>query len=148
MKKVYLAYGSNTNLTQMGHRCPDAAVIGSTVLKGHRLTFKGKHGNGVATIEKEPGSDIPVLLWEISARCERALDRYEGVPYLYRKETLTVELDGQEVEAMAYIMNEGPTPALPGSYYYHTILDGYLDCGFDEEVLNKAVKGIAGVYHD
>lgn len=51
MKKVYLAYGSNTNLTQMGHRCPDAAVIGSTVLKGHRLTFKGKHGNGVATIE-------------------------------------------------------------------------------------------------
>ena len=32
MKKVYLAYGSNLNLEQMGERCPDAAVIGTTVL--------------------------------------------------------------------------------------------------------------------
>ena len=147
MKKIYLAYGSNTNLSQMGHRCPDAAVIGSAVLRDHRLTFRGKHGSGVATIEKKGGSDIPALLWEITDRCERALDRYEGFPYLYRKETLTVELDGQEVEAMAYIMNEGPAPSLPGAYYYHTILDGYLDCGFDEDVLNKAVKEIAEDCH-
>ncbi|HKL58943.1 MAG TPA: gamma-glutamylcyclotransferase family protein [Sphaerochaeta sp.] len=148
MKKIYLAYGSNTNLTQMGHRCPGAAVIGSAVLRDHRLTFKGRHGSGVATIEEEQGSDIPALLWEITEQCERALDRYEGYPYLYRKDTLTVELDGEEVEAMAYIMNEGPTPALPGAVYYHTILEGYLDCGFDEDVLNKAVKHIAGAYHE
>lgn len=32
--KYYLAYGSNLNLTQMFHRCPDAQVLGYTYLPG------------------------------------------------------------------------------------------------------------------
>ena len=139
MKKIYLAYGSNLNLEQMAYRCPDATVIGTTVLNGYRLVFRGGRHTGVATIEQERGSAVPVLLWEITKRCEQALDRYEGYPHLYRKEQLTVDLDGQEVQAMAYVMNEGPPPAMPGAYYYATILHGYRDCGFDEAILKEAV---------
>ena len=139
MKKIYLAYGSNLNLEQMAYRCPDATVIGTTVLNGYRLVFRGGRHTGVATIEQERGSAVPVLLWEITKRCEQALDRYEGYPHLYRKEQLTVDLDGQEVRAMAYVMNEGPPPAMPGAYYYATILHGYRDCGFDEAILKEAV---------
>ena len=139
MKNVYLAYGSNLNLEQMAYRCPDATVIGTTMLPDYRLVFRGGRHTGVATIEQERGSAVPVLLWEITKRCEQALDRYEGYPHLYRKEQLTVDLDGEKVQAMAYVMNEGPPPAMPGAYYYAAILHGYRDCGFDEAILKEAV---------
>lgn len=140
MKKIYLAYGSNLNLEQMGVRCPDALVIGTTLLPDYHLIFKGSHSSGVATIEKKRGSSVPVLLWEITKRCEKALDRYEGFPHLYRKEYLKVQFEGNELVVMAYVMNEGPSLATPNAYYYRTILQGYSDCGFNEEVLNEALE--------
>lgn len=139
MKKIYLAYGSNLNLGQMGMRCPDALVIGTTLLKDYQLIFKGSHNSGVASIEKKVGSSVPVLLWEITKRCEKALDRYEGFPHLYRKEYLKVLFEDQQLIVMAYVMNEGPPLSAPGTYYFKTIIDGYYDCGFDEEILNNAV---------
>ena len=139
MKKVYLAYGSNLNLQQMGVRCPDAAVIGTTVLHDYQLLFRGDRHSGVATIEMKRGSSVPVLLWQITEKCEKALDRYEGHPHLYRKKRLMVNLDGDELVAMAYVMNEGPPLAMPDAYYYSIILDGYYDCGFDETILKQAV---------
>jgi gamma-glutamylcyclotransferase (GGCT)/AIG2-like uncharacterized protein YtfP len=140
MKKIYLAYGSNLNLEQMGYRCPDAAVIGSTVLPDYRLVFRGGRHTGVATIEMKRGSSVPALLWEITEQCEKALDRYEGHPHLYRKKRLLVNLDGDELVAMAYVMNAGPPLAMPDAYYYATILEGYRDCAFDEQILKQAVK--------
>lgn len=148
MHTVYLAYGSNLNIEQMGERCPRATVIGGTVLKGHRLTFRGADGSAVATIVRKKGSSVPVLLWEITPACEKALDRYEGFPRLYRKKRLDVKFEGQDIQAMAYIMNEGYPVAFPGPYYYQTILQGYRDCGFDEEILNKAVEETAEASHD
>ena len=139
MKKVYLAYGSNLNLEQMAYRCPDAAVIGSATLQDHRLVFRGGRQCGVATIEMKRNSSVPVLLWEITEKCERALDRYEGFPHLYRKKRLVVDLDGYELVAMAYVMNAGPPLAMPDAYYYATILEGYRDCGFDEAILKQAM---------
>ena len=148
MKNLYLAYGSNLNLKQMGYRCPDAVIRGSTILKDYQLYFRGNRHSGVATIEAKRGSLVPVLLWEITEACEQALDRYEGYPHLYRKEKLKVHLDTVEVDVMAYIMNECYPYALPGMRYYTTILEGYHDCGFRKEVLNKAViatrKAIGG----
>jgi gamma-glutamylcyclotransferase (GGCT)/AIG2-like uncharacterized protein YtfP len=144
MKKIYLAYGSNLNLEQMGYRCPDAAVIGTTTLQDYRLLFRGNRQSGVATIESKLGASVPVLLWEITDGCEKALDRYEGHPHLYRKKKLMVNLDGDELVAMAYVMNAGPELAMPDAYYYETILDGYRDCGFDEGILKQAVRRTMG----
>ena len=134
-----MRYGINLNLEQMGERCPDATVNGTTKLGDYQLLFRGNRLNGVSTIERKRGSSVPVLLWQITERCEKALDRYEGHPHLYRKKKLMVNLDGDELVAMAYVMNEGPPLAMPNSYYYATILDGYHDCGFDEKVLKQAV---------
>lgn len=33
LKKYYLAYGSNLNLEHMAHRCPNAKVVGTTILE-------------------------------------------------------------------------------------------------------------------
>lgn len=39
--KLYFAYGSNINLSQMAYRCPDAKVVEPVVLEGYELLFRG-----------------------------------------------------------------------------------------------------------
>ena len=137
---IYAAYGSNLNLEQMAVRCPYATVIGSGTLEGYALLFRGDSGGAVATVEPKEGSSVPVLLWEITPRCEDALDRYEGWPRFYRKETLGIAFKGKNVEAVAYIMNDGHPLGLPGSGYLNTIVEGYLTAGFDPAILEKAMN--------
>ena len=134
MTKLYMAYGSNLNLRQMGFRCPTAKVYGTGQLQDYRLIF-----NRVATIVPEKDSMVPVAVWEIDAECEKALDRYEGFPHLYRKEYLKVTVNGKEIEAMVYIMNTG-RPQLPPRSYYETIKEGYHDVGLDTVHLDTAVQ--------
>ncbi|MDL2232008.1 gamma-glutamylcyclotransferase [Ruminococcaceae bacterium OttesenSCG-928-L11] len=136
---IYLAYGSNMNLEQMEYRCPYATVISPVELPGYRLLFRGGMGGAVATIEPAEGGVVPALLWEITPRCEEALDRYEGWPRLYRKEWITVSLGEKEAEAMVYIMNEGHPLGLPGKGYLDSILAGYESAGFDRAALEEAV---------
>lgn len=138
--QIYAAYGSNLNLEQMAVRCPYATVIGNGTLEGYALLFRGGNGGAVATVEPKKGSSVPVLLWEITPRCEDALNRYEGWPRLYRKETVGITYDGKVVEAVAYIMNDGYPLGLPGSGYLNTIVEGYFTADFDTEVLEQAMR--------
>ena len=125
MKKLYVCYGSNLHLRQMSHRCPDATVYGSGVIKNYRLKFYG-----VASIEPQPGEDCPVGVWEISERDEKNLDCYEGFPSLYRKEEIEVVMDsGETVTAMVYIMNRSGNESMPPLGYYETIYSGYKSFG-------------------
>lgn len=43
---------------------------------------------------------------ELDSQDEKFLDRYEGEPKYYRKENISLELNGETIEAMVYIMNE------------------------------------------
>jgi len=142
-KNLYIAYGSNLNLKQMARRCPTATVVGATTIKNYRLLFRGGHDSAVATIEPAIGEEVPVLIWELTAADEDALDRYEGWPFLYRKETLKIRLNGKQVKAMVYIMNEGIPLGTPGCYYYSVILEGYRTAGFNVDILRKAVSDSA-----
>jgi len=65
----YIAYGSNLSVEQMTHRCPDAKIIGTSILKNWKLVFKYH-----ADIEPCNGSEVPVLVWEISKTDEKYLD--------------------------------------------------------------------------
>lgn len=136
--KVYLAYGSNLNFDQMEARCPEAVPLGPTTLKGMRLVFRGGYGSGVLTVEPAEGSEVPAFLFLITERDEAALDRYEGFPRFYHKETVEAELEGKALEAMVYIMNEGHPYATPSCYYYSVCREGYGDCGLDEDCLKEA----------
>jgi gamma-glutamylcyclotransferase (GGCT)/AIG2-like uncharacterized protein YtfP len=141
--KVYLAYGSNLNLEQMRHRCPYAIPLWPVELSGYRLLFRGGNGNAVATVEPKEGGSVPALLWEITPRDEEALDRYEGWPHLYRKETVKVAAGRKMVEAMVYVMNGGHPLGLPGEYYLGVIIAGYTSAGFDPQVLKQAMRDSA-----
>ncbi|MDE7415067.1 MAG: gamma-glutamylcyclotransferase [Lachnospiraceae bacterium] len=139
-ERLYIAYGSNLNLEQMRHRCPTAEVVGRSLLKNWRLMFRGNNGAAVATIERSTGDNVPILVWRLRPQDEQALDRYEGWPYLYRKETIRLTLENRRVSAMVYIMNEKDHHyGLPSSAYFETIVTGYRSAGFDENILHRAV---------
>ena len=140
MKTLYLAYGSNMNLEQMRQRCPTATVVGKTILKGRQLLFRGMDYSAVATIEKHPRAAVPVLIWELEPADEDALDRYEGFPYLYRKDYIKIWHSGDWQEAMVYVMNPGRRTGRPSPVYFRTIKDGYKRAGFDIRYLDEAVR--------
>lgn len=138
--KLYLAYGSNLNLSQMAYRCPDSQVAGKAQLPGYRLLFRGRPGNAHATIEESEGRTVSVLLWKVSVRDEACLDLYEGYPRYYGKVQIPVELDGKTVSAMAYVMQPGFDCNEPSPFYLDTIREGYRAVGFDQAVLERALE--------
>lgn len=141
MKKTfYIAYGSNLHVGQMAYRCPDATILGTSELRNWRLMFKGSRSGNYATIEPCIGESVPVLIWELTPADERSLDRYEGFPTFYFKQTIPVVVDGQEVEAMAYIMRLDAAVGYPSKSYINTLEMGYGYCGFDPAILQEALK--------
>ena len=133
MKRYYIAYGSNLSESQMAYRCPTAKIVGTSILKDWRLLF-----DGPASIERYDGYEVPVLIWDIKLEDEKSLDRYEGYPNYYRKEMLMVEVNGELIEAMVYIMNTNKEH-IPSQYYYQVLDKGYERFGFDKRILEKAL---------
>ena len=134
--KFYIAYGSNLNLEQMRYRCPTAEVVGKSTLENYRLRFRGYSASAFATVEPAEGHSVPVLVWKIKSSDEARLDRYEGAPSQYRKETLSVTVNGETMNAMIYIMNERFPYNQPSKSYYQVILDSYMELGFDSKILD------------
>lgn len=139
-RKLYIAYGSNLHRGQMTYRCPDAKPVGTAEITGCRLTFRGRSTSAVATIEPSPGHSVPVLLWEISPEDEQNLDVYEGWPRFYEKQDFPVEIDGEEVNAMAYVMTSGHELGMPSATYLNTIMEGYRQAGFEFDPLIDALE--------
>ena len=136
---IYAAYGSNMNLVQMKKRCPKAQVIGKGELRGYKLTFRGA---GYANVEVSDHGSVPIVLWEITTECERALDRYEGFPRLYTKELVSIATVDGEKTAMLYVMTKQyqDMPALPSEHYFEIIRQGYQDNEINTGSLMKALK--------
>lgn len=141
MKKYYLAYGSNLNLSQMAYRCPSAKPIGTINLEGYRLAFRGgDNGYAYLTIEPDENSSIPMGLFELSFFDIKNLDVYEGYPDFYYKDTIPVKVGDKNIRALIYIMNKGFDYHLPSYKYIKTCIEGYRDFGFNPELLKKAYE--------
>ena len=138
-RKLYIAYGSNMDEENMDYRCADATLVGTSKVYGYRLLFKGSQTGFYATIEKDEGSYVPVLIWAISQEDEECLDIYEGYPRFYYKKNLKVEIKGKKRWAMVYIMDKKRKLGLPKSYYYGLLDKAYDKFGFDKKILRKAL---------
>lgn len=145
-KKLYIAYGSNMNLKQMAQRCPGARYVNSTVIEDRRLVFACRSQGAVATLEKAEGFETPAFVWKITPEDEAALDRYEGFPWFYEKEEFEVWLNGDRVKAMAYVMAPGHIYGAPDEYYLNIIREGYDTVGFDQAILDEAVRYSTELY--
>ena len=139
--KYYIAYGSNLNVGQMKYRCPGAKIVGTAILEGWELLFKGSKTGSYLTIEESANSRVPVAVWAVTEADEKALDRYEGYPVFYYKRELIVNMDnGREVDAFVYIMHEDRPIGVPSHYYVDACLEGYKRFKFDGSYLYEAYR--------
>ena len=144
MKRYYIAYGSNLNVGQMRMRCPHATILGTANLKNWELLFKGSKTGSYLTIEECEGGTVPVVIWEVTATDEAALDRYEGFPNFYYKRDIRLQYKGirtgkrRTVTAFAYIMHEDRPIGIPSNLYMRICLEGYDTFCFDKNVLVDA----------
>lgn len=147
MAKLYIAYGSNMDVGQMAWRCPEAKLVGTGMVKGYGLLFKGSKTGSYATIEPAAGMNVPVLVWQITKEDERSLDRYEGYPNFYYKRDVATLMNGKEAKCMVYIMHEERLFGMPGRAYYDAIRKAYGRFGMDTQILETALAFTCSQLH-
>lgn len=131
-RKIYFAYGSNLNRTQMKQRCPNAQFLSVGFLKDYRLAFRG-----VADVEKAKGEKAWGAFWRVTPKCIVALDAYEGYPYLYTKHNMKTK----HGKGFFYIMVNQRDIKNPSNFYYDAIKQGYRQCNLPSlKPLTKALK--------
>ena len=102
---LYVAYGSNLNVQQMSYRCPGATVAFTGYLINWKLLYRGSRTGSYATVKRQKGSRVPVAVWNIDSKNEKALDLYEGYPRFYKKRNVFVQLkNGTRKKAMIYLI--------------------------------------------
>jgi len=114
---LYFGYGSNMHLAQMKSRCPDSQYVGVGRLVGWHWQINQRGYANIVLVqpaesdaaglsvtgeeEKDAESIVYGLLYRLSAADERSLDRNEGVPYDYTRESLRIEkIDRGDWEAI------------------------------------------------
>lgn len=132
---IMFSYGMNTNITQMNIRCPLAENLGVAILPEYSLEFR-KHANVV------PNDNHKVygVLWKLTESDEQALDRLEGYPTAYNKQTLTVYQDGKSIQAMTYVINTDLKQGPPSEYYYSMLKEGYEQHGIPLVQIEQALE--------
>jgi len=140
---LYFAYGANTNVEGMAYRCPNAEPIKTAKLKDWQLVFRG-----VADVIPCNGDVVTGVLWRITERCEKSLDRFEGFPTLYVKRYVKVSIDGQQYRVMFYVMRSRSYTSLPSACYLNTILEGYDHFQIDRACVHNALERVKADLRD
>jgi gamma-glutamylcyclotransferase (GGCT)/AIG2-like uncharacterized protein YtfP len=134
-RKLYFAYGANTNIEDMRHRCPNAMPLGEYVLQDYQLVFRS-----VADIEFKKGSSVKGAVWSITKDCEEALDFFEGYPSFYIKKCFHKIYDGRPQSFMFYTMVDQTYRAAPRNSYLNILKEGYAHWNIDYNQLDKAIN--------
>ena len=140
-ERYYLAYGINMNKTEIMKRCQTVEFIGTSSIQDYILRFH-RHAN----IEFAKGESTPVLVWKLQEKDEKHLDGYEGFPKHYMKKDFRVEVNGNPISAMAYVMTPEKIKRgknkLPDNDYLNKIKEGYRNEGLIETSIYKALSFI------
>lgn len=132
---LYFAYGSNMDEHQMAVRCPDSRVVGLSTLENMRFVLDSA---GVASIVPQLGSRVSGVVWLVTKRDIKALDRYEGVASrCYRKEFVSVTVNDQPCNALVYISNRDTTNAGCRSGYMDRIITAAKHHRFSREYIQE-----------
>jgi gamma-glutamylcyclotransferase (GGCT)/AIG2-like uncharacterized protein YtfP len=116
----YFAYGMNTNLIQMGLRCPGAVCLGPAWINDYRLVFRY-----YADVEPAVDNYCDGVLWEITEDNLIALDALEGYPYHYTRFSVLAHTDRGSDTALVYQMVDQSFEQAPSNQYFGMLLEGY-----------------------
>lgn len=142
-RKYYLAYGMNTNFTEMENRCPNAVNLGKVTLHDYKLAFRTH-----CDVVREDYASVECVLWHISEECEYHLDSLEGYPTYYDKCEVDVIHQGKPIKAMVYFMTNTKWShglALPTQHYLDCVCEGYLE---NDISLNQVRQALFDVSKD
>ena len=101
--RLYFAFGSNLHLGQMAERCPESRYVGVARLYDWQFQINNRR---YANVVRSRGSWVEGLVYRLSLTDEASLDKSEGVPTAYQKETLYVELSTTPIEHVARAVPE------------------------------------------
>jgi len=135
--KLYFAYGSNMDTTQMNRRCPENRLIGKAILPGYRWIITRR---GYASVIPSQEDAVEGVLFEISETDEAHLDRYEGVGSgCYVKKMVRILHNGEIVHAMIYI-DPVDEEGHPIEEYIRRINDAVRDAGLSEAYVKRYIR--------
>lgn len=139
---MIFAYGSNMNLDQMKERCPHSDLASFIAeARGWKLCFpreSDKRKGGVGSMEKQEGSSVWGVVFSVSERDLKGLDRNEGV-LLKRYTRGPVEVhkqNGDVVQAETYFaVRQREQDFTPHKDYIDLYLQGARHFGLPAEYL-------------
>ena len=114
----------------MTRRCPESKLVGLGILRGWKWIINTRR---YANIIQSSEDLVYGLVYEISPSDEASLDRAEGVPRAYTKETMEVELQpavsGEKslVQCLVYIDRKRVEEGEPWEEYIHRMNMGIND---------------------
>ncbi|KAJ3868367.1 hypothetical protein EV359DRAFT_32479 [Lentinula novae-zelandiae] len=79
------SYGSNIWRDQMQGRCPESKFVGVGILKNWRWFINERGVANLVRSEEHRGDLVYGFIYQLNARDEATLDRYEGSPEIYQK---------------------------------------------------------------
>jgi hypothetical protein len=98
----------------MKQRCPKSNQRGVGQIFGFRFIINSR---GVATILPESDRIVCGVVWNLAAKDENNLDRWEGVRQgLYTKERLPVVIEGRSYDALVYVATDSSIGASRPGY--------------------------------
>ncbi|MBI2865938.1 MAG: gamma-glutamylcyclotransferase [Chloroflexi bacterium] len=137
---LYFAYASNMDPVQMRRRCPGATFLRPACAHGYTLAFtrySTPRKGGSADMVESPDDAVWGALYEVDEEGLRALDRWEEVPYAYRRaEVEVVAEDGVRYQAVTYFAHRTGR-FLPSRIYLERILRGALARGLPSDYIAR-----------
>jgi gamma-glutamylcyclotransferase len=140
---LVFSYGSNLDGAQMRARCPSARLLGRARLPGHALVFggfSGRWGGAVASVVRRRGQAVEGILYALSKADLRALDGFEGAPWVYERVARLVTTEGgARRRAFVYALCAlGPGHRPPAPCYLAVLWRAYERLRFDPAPLARA----------
>ena len=136
---LVFCFGSNLSQRQMLRRCPRAVYVGVATLHGYRLAFRGHSagwGGAVATVVPAKGRRVVGTVFVIGPMDLMRLDRCEGHPWCYRRNTMRVTIGHKRTKVNAWVyVRQGGEYGVPAHKYLDTISKAYERFSFDRRLL-------------
>jgi gamma-glutamylcyclotransferase (GGCT)/AIG2-like uncharacterized protein YtfP len=133
----YFAYGSNMSQSQMNKRCANPVLLGSAVLHGYKFFINNR---GVANIKENSTSKTYGVLYEITERDLKLLDKYEGYPDIYQRQTFKIHYLNTLVYATAYIDNNNLSLGEPRRNYLEGIYNAAKELNFSQDYIEELME--------
>ena len=143
----YFAYGSNLDQDAMKRRIKYWHDLKPAILRGFKLVFdhySSSWGGGVADVVESEGDIVYGGAYLLDESQLQTLDRYEGVPHIYNRRKVRVEVEGREVEAFVYVVSNPRKHIAPSPEYLSRIIRGLKKLGYGDEVIEKVRRAAAG----